>query len=205
VFFVLRRKIIKMNKYYDPNLTQETLETYQGYSLQVFTSGRIKLSFHITHRQRNEYFAVRPNRFREAYAKQQHRSHVEYPEHFALVGDILATCPNTLIHRVHLKGDNNATVDHAHALTDVSSKTCHVVLNTLHHAWELPTGAVHALHLRGGPKVGAASIFNQYMPSYEHDWMDAVFGDADYSEHNAPGSCRHTGRRDADNDPDLTF
>ena len=34
-----------MNKYYDPNLSQETLETYQGYSLQVFTSGRIKLSF----------------------------------------------------------------------------------------------------------------------------------------------------------------
>jgi hypothetical protein len=58
-----------MNKYYDPNLSQETLETYQGYSLQVFTSGRIKLSFHITHRHRNEYYAVRPNRFREAYAK----------------------------------------------------------------------------------------------------------------------------------------
>jgi hypothetical protein len=63
-----------MNKYYDPNLSQETLETYQGYSLQVFTSGRIKLSFHITHRHRNEYYAVRPNRFREAYAKQHQRS-----------------------------------------------------------------------------------------------------------------------------------
>jgi hypothetical protein len=59
-----------MNKYYDPNLCQETLETYQGYSLQVFTSGRIKLSFHITHRYRNEYYAARPNRFREAYAEQ---------------------------------------------------------------------------------------------------------------------------------------
>jgi hypothetical protein len=35
---------------------------------------------------------------------------------------------------------------------------------------------VQALHLRGGPKVGAASIFNQFMPSYEHDWMDALFG-----------------------------
>ena len=169
-----------MNKYYDSNLTQETLETYQGYSLQVFTSGRIKLSFHITHRHRNECYAVRPNRFREAYAKQQYRSHVEYPEHFAMVSDILATSTNTLIHRVHLKGDNNATVDHAHALTDISGKTCHVVLNTLHHAWELPTKAVQAVHLRGGPKVGTTSIFNQYMPSYEHDWMDAVFGAADY-------------------------
>ena len=170
-----------MNKYYDANLSQETLETYQGYSLQVFTSGRIKLSFHITHRHRNEYYAVRPNRFREAYAKQHQRSHLDYPEHFALVGDILAACPNTLIHRVHLKGDNNATVDHAHALTDISGKTCHVVLNTLHHAWELPTETVHAVHLRGGPKVGAASIFNEYMPSYEHDWMDTFFDRGSYS------------------------
>ena len=81
---------------------------------------------------------------------------------------------------MHLKGDNNASVDHAHALTDISGKICHVVLNTLHHAWEMPTEAVEALHLRGGPKVGAASIFNQYMPSYEHDCMDAVFGSEGY-------------------------
>ena len=171
-----------MNKYHDTNLSQETLETYQGYSLQVFTSGRIKLSFHITHRHRNEYYAVRPNRFREAYAKQRQRSHLAYPEHFAMINVILERCSNTLIHRVHLKGDNNATVDHAHALTDISEKTCHVVLNTLHHAWELPKETVQALHFRGGPKVGAASIFNQYMRSFEHDWMDAVFGAADYSD-----------------------
>jgi len=37
-----------MNKYDDPKLSLETLQTYQGYSLQVFTSGRIKLSFHIS-------------------------------------------------------------------------------------------------------------------------------------------------------------
>ena len=124
---------------------------------------------------------MRPIRFREAYAKQHQRSQLAYPEHFALVSDILAASPNTLIHRVYLKGDNNATVDNAHALTDITGKTCHVVLNTLHHVWELPTEAVQAVHLRGGPKVGAASIFNEYMPSYEHDWMDAVFGAADYS------------------------
>ena len=47
-------------------------------------------------------------------------------------------------------------------------------------AWELPIEAVQAVHLRDGPRVGAANIFNQYMPSYEHDWMDAVFGSADY-------------------------
>ena len=176
----MRRKNIKLNKYYDPNLSQETLETYQGYSLQVFSSGRIKLSFHFTHGHRNEYYAVRPNRFREANVKQHQRSQLAYPEHFELVSDILATCPNTLIHRVHLKGDNNATVDHAHALTDISGKTYHVVLNTLHHASELPTEAVQAVHLRGGPKVGAASILNEYMPSYEHDLMGTVFCDADF-------------------------
>ena len=36
-----------MTKYIDPKLSQESLETYQGYSLQVFTSGRIKLSVQI--------------------------------------------------------------------------------------------------------------------------------------------------------------
>ena len=39
-----------MTKYFDPHLSQETLETYQGYSLQVFASGRIKLSFHRSQR-----------------------------------------------------------------------------------------------------------------------------------------------------------
>ena len=81
---------------------------------------------------------------------------------------------------MHLKGDNNATVDHAHALTDISGKTCHIVLNTLHHTWELPTEAIQAVHLRGGPKVGAASIFNEYMPSYEHDWVDTFFDRGSY-------------------------
>ena len=41
--FVLRRKIIKMNKYYDPKLSHETLETYQGYSLQVFKSSSLQV------------------------------------------------------------------------------------------------------------------------------------------------------------------
>ncbi len=53
-----------MTKYIDPKLSQETLETYQGYSLQVFTSGRIKLSFHKSHKDRVEYYAVKPKRSR---------------------------------------------------------------------------------------------------------------------------------------------
>ena len=46
-----------MTKYIDPKLSQEILETYQGYSLQVFTSGRIKLSFHKNHKDRIEHGA----------------------------------------------------------------------------------------------------------------------------------------------------
>ena len=55
-----------MTKYFDPNLSLEILETYQGYSLQVFASGRTKLSFHKSHRDRHEYYAEKPKRFREA-------------------------------------------------------------------------------------------------------------------------------------------
>ena len=55
-----------MTKYFDPYLSQEILETYQGYSLQVFASGRIKLSFHRSHKDRAEYYAVRPKRSGEA-------------------------------------------------------------------------------------------------------------------------------------------
>ena len=52
-----------MTKYFDPNLSPEILESYRGYSLQVFASRRIKLSFHKSHNDRAEYYAVRPKRF----------------------------------------------------------------------------------------------------------------------------------------------
>ena len=54
------RKTIRMTKYFDPALSREILETYQGYSLQVFPSGRIKLRFHRSHTDRAEYYAVKP-------------------------------------------------------------------------------------------------------------------------------------------------
>ena len=195
----------KMNKYYDPNLSPEALQTYQGYSLQVFTSGRIKLSFHISHTHRMEYYAERPKRFREAYANQHQRSHLAYPEHFAIVDQMLDASPNTLIHRVHLKGDNNATADHIHVLTDISKNTCHIILGTLHHRWELPQGVTRALHLRGGPKTGAASIFNEYMASYDHDWEDVAFTQQDYQVgYRAPHKARANTPQSQDDD-DLNF
>jgi hypothetical protein len=194
-----------MNKYHDPKLSLETLQTYQGYSLQVFTSGRIKLSFHISHTDRVEYYVERPKRFREAYAKQHQRSHLAYPEHFAIVDQLLNASLNTLIHRVHLKGDNNATADHVHVLTDISKNICHIIFDCIHHRWELPKDVIRALHLRGGPKTGTASIFNEYMPSYEHDWVDAAFTQQDYKVgYRAPHKARANTPLSNDDD-DLTF
>ena len=93
-----------MTKYIDPKLSQEALETYQGYSLQVFTSGRIKLSFHKSHKDRVEYYAVKPKRSREAYKRQYNRSALTKPEHYQLIEELLAEYPTSLIYRVHLKG-----------------------------------------------------------------------------------------------------
>ena len=90
-----------MTKYIDPKLSQQSLETYQGYSLQVFTSGRIKLSFHKSHKDRVEYYAVKPKRSREAYKRQYDRSALTKPEYYQLIEELLAEHPNSLIYRVH--------------------------------------------------------------------------------------------------------
>ena len=71
-----------MTKYIDPKLSQDALETYQGYSIQVFTSGRIKLSFHKSHKDRVEYYAVKPKRSREAYKSQYDRSASVQPPNY---------------------------------------------------------------------------------------------------------------------------
>jgi len=143
--------ITNMTKYFDQKLSQDALETYQGYSLQVFTSGRFKLSFHITHAQRVEYYGECPKRYRTAYENQHSRSHQNMAEHFEIVADVLAASPHSLVHRVHLKGDNNATADNAHIVTDTDAS-----------------------------RKGAASCFNEYMPSYEHDWQDIEFEMTDW-------------------------
>ena len=128
-----------MTKYIDPKLSQEALETYQGYSLQVFTSGRIKLSFHKSHKDRVEYYAVKPKRSREAYKRQYDRSALTKPEHYQLIEELLAEHPNSLIYRMHLKGDINATADNAHVLVPTDKGLLHLVLDTLTHQWHLPT------------------------------------------------------------------
>ena len=194
-----------MTKYIDPKLSQETLETYQGYSLQVFTSGRIKLSFHKSHKDRVEYYAVKPKRSREAYKRQYDRSALTKPEHYQLIEELLAEHPNSLIYRVHLKGDINATADNAHVFVLTEKKHLHVLLDTLTHQWQLPTQVINALLTASGPKKGRSAIFNEYMASYQHDWVDMTFTEQDYRD----GYRADTGNRSVHHashqDDDFTF
>ena len=192
-------------KYFDQNLTQETLETYQGYSLQVFTSGRIKLSFHRSHKDRVEYYADCPKRGREAYARQVNRSAKVMPKHYAVTDGVLTEAPHSFTHRVHLKRDNNATADNAHVIIDTETDTCHVILNGLHHQWALPLAVSQAMRERSGPRKGAAACFNEYLQAYDHDWQDATFVIQDYQHGYRPtGKARtnasHPHIREADED-----
>ena len=166
--------------YLDNNFSPTTLQTYQGYSLQVFASGRIKLSFHRSPTDRVEYYGVKAKRFKEAYKRQHTRSFTSMAEHFDLVDRLLASPSRCLIHRVHLKGDTNATADNAHVVTDIDQGCMTVVLDVLHHQWFLPRPVVNALLEASGPKRGQGSIFNEYMATYEHDWEDAVFEEQSY-------------------------
>jgi hypothetical protein len=78
-----------------------------------------------------EYYGECPKRFKEAYAKQSRRSRAYLPDHFNLVETLLVNCPHSLIHRLHMKADNNATADNAHVITDIEADTCHVLLGVL--------------------------------------------------------------------------
>jgi len=194
-----------MTDYTDPTFNRDTLKTFQGYSLQVFSSGRIKLSFHRTHTDRVEYYAEWPKRDAEAFDRQQRRSLETNPNHFALVDLLRSQCSTLAILRIHLKGNNNATADNAHVLLLPSTNTCHVILGTLHHRWEFPSEVMQAFYSRRGSRKGSASIFNEYMRSYDHDWDDASFTADDYSigvRSAKPVQHRHWSIED---DPDLSF
>jgi hypothetical protein len=194
-----------MTKYIDPKLSQEALETYQGYSLQVFTSGRIKLSFHKSHKDRVEYYAVKPKRSREAYKRQYDRSALTKPEHYQLIEELLAKHPNSLIYRMHLKGDINATADNAHVLVLTEKKHLHVLLDTLTHQWQLPTQVINALLTASGPKKGRSAIFNEYMASYQHDWVNMTFTEQDYRDGYRDLRTKKAAFTQHDEDDDLSF
>ena len=194
-----------MTKYFDPDLSPETLQTYQGYSLQVFASGRIKLNFHRSHKDRAEYYAVKPKRFREAYRRQYDRSASSMPEHYRLIEQLLAEHPESLVYRVHRKGDSNATADHAHLIVLMEKRLLHVLLGTLHHRWELPVPVLKALLSARGPRRGSPAIFNEYMASYQHDWEDVSFREQDYGEGYRADTFNRSVHHDDNRDDDLTF
>ena len=194
-----------MTKYIDLKLSQETLETYQGYSLLVFTSGRIKLSFHKSHKDRVEYYAVKPKRSREAYKRQYNRSATAKPEHYQLIEELLGEHPNSLIYRVHLKGDINATTDNAHVLVTTNKELLHLVLDKLTHQWQLPTQVINALLTASGPKKGRSAIFNEYMASYQHDWADMIFTEQDYRDGYRADTVSRSVHQVSHQDDDFTF
>ena len=177
--------------FYDHALSPETLTTDQGYSLQAFISGRIKLAFHRSHTDRVEYYADRPKRDREAYARQLKRSATAMPEHYAVTEQLLSASPYSLTYRVHLKRGTNATADNAHVIVDTQTDLCHVILSPLHHQWEPPPAVRLALLEASGPRKGAPACFNEYPQAYDHDWQDAAFSRADYRErYRAPSKAR---------------
>ena len=194
-----------MTKYIDPKLSQEILETYQGYSLQVFTSGRIKLSFHKSHKDRVEYYAVKPKRSREAYKRQYNRSALTKPEHYQLMEELLAEHPNSLIYRVHLKGDINATADNAHVFVLTEKKHLYMLLDTLTHQWHLPAKVINALLTASGPKKGRSAIFNEYMASYQHDWVDMSFTEQDYRDGYRADTVSRSVHHASHQEDDFTF
>ena len=127
------------------------------------------------------------------------------PHHFDLVDTLRTESDARATLRVHVKGDNNKTADNAHVLLSYSTNECIVVMNTLVHSWELPSEVLQAFFERSGPRQGASSVFNECMPSYEHDWEDATFGVADYRKgFRSPKINQHPSHA-SNNDDGLSF
>jgi hypothetical protein len=163
-----------------PEFTPDILTTYLGYHLQLFRSGRAKISFQITPQKKVEFYADRPKRDRQGLLRQKKRAVTAIPKHFDLIATILSTAPDAKVFRLHEKGNNNATADNAHLLLSVEQATLWLVMSEVTHQWELTTPLAQILLEAKGKRLGEASIFNEYMPTYEHDWEDAEFGLDDY-------------------------
>jgi len=170
-----------MTVFIRPEFTPDTLLTLNGYHLQIFAAGRAKISLRtLVNNKKHEFFAARPKKDRAAYQRQKARSLAALSDHFAVVDRLLDNIPDAKVFRVHEKGNNNATADNAHVLASLEQDALWLVMSGVIHRWELTTMLVDIL-LRGkGKRTGEASIFNEYMPSYDHDWQDATFEKSDY-------------------------
>ena len=168
-----------MTDFLRPEFASETLPTYQGYHLQIFAAGRAKISLQTESKRKIEFFATRPTRDRDGYDRQKKRSASALPRHFALVDQLLGSIKDARIYRLYKKGNINETADNAHLLVSRNQSALWLAMSGITHRWEIAPFLIHALLEGKGPKSGQASLFNEYMPNYEHDWEDANFT-ADY-------------------------
>ena len=173
----------------------ETLHTIHGYSLQAFSSGRFKLTFHAGSHRRYEYYVVAPKRDREAYRRQKLRSEALCPSHFQLVDRLVAEREPFHIFRVHEKTNSNDTADNAHLLLDVERRQACVVLGEVLHLWPLPEEVLVDVLRAHGERRGAASVFNEYLLTYEHEWTNYEVHLEDYSRGYRNAAPTHDSRR----------
>lgn len=170
-----------MTDFIRPEFTPDFLTTYLGYHLQFFRSGRAKISFQLTPHKKVEFYADCPKRDRQGLLRQKKRSVAAIPKHFELIATLLSTAPDAKVFRLHAKGNNNATADNAHLMVSLEQATLWLVMSEVTHQWELTPLLAQVLLEGKGKRLGEASIFNEYMPTYEHDWQDAEFGLEDYT------------------------
>lgn len=110
-----------MTVFIRPEFTPGTLPTFNGYHLQIFASGRAKISLQtLTLKKKQEFYTVLPKRDREGLRRQKKRSLKDLPAHFAAVDQVLSDHPDAKVFRVHEKGNNNWTADNAHDLNCIA-------------------------------------------------------------------------------------
>lgn len=174
------KKDIEMTDFIRPEFSSENLPNYIGYHVQIFQAGRAKISLQTESMKKHEFFACLPKRDRQAYARQKTRSQRSIPDHFRAVDGVLGELPDARIFRLHQKGNNNHTADNAHLLVSMEQSAMWLIMAEIVHRWDLIPALAHVLVEGKGKRVGEASVFNEYMPTYEHDWEDTEFRLEDY-------------------------
>jgi hypothetical protein len=171
-----------MTDYIRTEFRPEILNTYVGYHVQIFRAGRAKLSLQLEGVKKTEFYASLPKNDRKAYLRQRVRSQENASEHFNIIEDILRREVDAKIYRLHEKGNNNKTADNAHLLVSQMSSAMWVVMSGMVHKWELEQMLTDILIMGRGKRVGEPSVFNEYMPTIDHDWEDAEFELSDYKQ-----------------------
>ena len=164
-----------MTQYIHPQFTPEILTTYQGYHLQIFSSGRAKVTLQGEGRSQVHYYAEAPKRDREAFTRQKARTGQVLRDHYRIVEGLLETLPDGKVLRLYEQSNRNNTADNAHMVVSIERDCLWLVMAEVVHTWHLPSHLAQLLLMGQGPKSGVPSVFNEYMSSLEHDWEDALF------------------------------